>query len=160
MASAAVLPKQPGTDYVPPRLREANASDAPALAALYAVARPQAQLSTAALREWLSRGRALLVEDALGRVVAALRHWEEGDGWRVEPIVTHPEHRGQGYGRWLMTMLEADAIRSNIPFLALTITDVSVLPYYQRLGYRPVGDDPKDLGKRVGGVWQRTAGQA
>lgn len=160
MASAAVLPKKPGTDYVPPRLREANAADAPGLAALYAVTRPQAKLGAGALREWLSRGRALLVEDADGRVLAALRHWEEGDGWRVEPIVTHPEHRGQGYGRWLMTMLEADAIRSNIPFLAVTLTDTTVLPYYQRLGYRPLGDDQRELGKRVGGVWQRTAGPA
>lgn len=160
MASAAVLPKKPGTDYVPPRLRDAREADAAALAGLYAVARPQAGTGTAQLRDWLARGSALLVEDASGRVLAALRYWEEGEGWRLEPVVTHPDHRGQGYGRWLMTMLEAAAIRANVRFLAVELTDPSVLSYYHRLGYEAAGDGPLDLVKRVGGVWQRRSGPA
>ncbi len=155
MASPAVLPKKPGADYAPPRLRDARASDITSLARLYAVARPELALNAADFREWLSLNSTLLVEDAAGEVVAALRYGEEAEGWRVEPIVTHPDHRGQGYGRWLMTMLEAEAIRTNVPYLALQLTDPAVLPYYLRLGYRPVEDDQLDLVKRVGGVWQR-----
>lgn len=154
----AVLPKRPGADYAPPRLRDATLTDAPALAALYADARPSAGLDAASFRGWLNLHGALVVEEEGDGIVAAIRYQEEGDGWRVEPVVTHPDHRGQGYGRWLMTRLEADAIRSNVPSLALTLTDPEVLSYYQRLGYRPAGDDELELTKRVGGVWQRWNG--
>ena len=158
MPSPAVLPKKPGSDYAPPRLREATVADAAALADLYAVARPRLGLGAADFRAWLALNGALLVEEEVDGVGAALRYQEEGDGWRVEPIVTHPEHRGQAYGRWLMTKVEADAIRTNVPCLTLTLTDPAVLPYYHRLGYRPSGTDPLELSKRVGGVWQRRNG--
>jgi GNAT superfamily N-acetyltransferase len=133
-------------------------ADASALARLYDVARPRLGLSAGDFRTWLALNSALLVEEEGDGVVAALRYAEEGDGWRVEPIVTHPDHRGQAYGRWLMTKVEADAIRTNVPCLMLTLTDPSVLPYYHRLGYRPTGEDPLELSKRVGGVWQRHNG--
>lgn len=158
MPSPAVLPKKPGADYAPPRLRDATVADASALARLYDVARPRLGLSAGDFRTWLALNSALLVEEEGDGVVAALRYAEEGDGWRVEPIVTHPDHRGQAYGRWLMTKVEADAIRTNVPCLMLTLTDPNVLPYYHRLGYRPTGEDPLELSKRVGGVWQRHNG--
>lgn len=80
---------------------------------------------------------------------------EWSEGWRVEPIATLPSHRGRGFGRWLMTHLEASAIRGNVPFLALTIDDPEVLPYYRRLGYRQVDEGGRNLCKRVGGTWQK-----
>jgi len=158
VAGAAVLPKKPGADYTQPRLREATAADADALAFLYDTARPEKGASAAGLREWLGLNNALLVENDAGKVLAALRYGEEGEGWRLEPIVTHPDHRGQAYGRWLMTTLEADAIRTNVPFLAVKLSNPEVLPYYRRLGYGAAGTDPLDLVKRVGGVWQRQGG--
>ena len=85
----------------------------------------------------------------------AVRYREEDGGWRVEPIVTDPDQRGQGFGRWLMTTLEATAIRENVAFLALDVEAPTTLPYYRRLGYRPHGQEELKLRKRVGGVWQQ-----
>jgi GNAT superfamily N-acetyltransferase len=155
MRPAAVLPKRPGNGFTSPRLRAATSADAPKLAALWAKARPEAGVDQATLKKWLATGRALLLEDAAGRALAALRYHEEEGGWRVEPIVTDPNQRGQGFGRWLMTTLEADAIKGNVPFLALEVREPTTLPYYLRLGYRPTGDDELQLRKRVGGVWQQ-----
>lgn len=155
MSPAALLPNRPGTGFTSPRLRDATGADAGKLAELYACAKPRAGQSHGSLKAWLASGSAILVEDSGGCALAALRYRSEGDGWRVEPIVTHPDQRGQGFGRWLMTMLEADAIRGNVAFLAVDLDEPSTLPYYRRLGYRPVGDDELSLRKRVGGVWQQ-----
>ncbi|MBW6456096.1 MAG: GNAT family N-acetyltransferase, partial [Trueperaceae bacterium] len=101
-------------------------------------------------------------------LLAALRWREEGAGWRVDRVATRPEARGQGYGRWLATKVEALAIRKNVPFLLLSLpwADAGQLAYYERLGYR-VSDEPsrngahqppqRHLRKVVGGVWQRKA---
>lgn len=96
-----------------------------------------------------------MVEADDGAALAALCYKPDGDGWEVDPIATHPEQRGQGFGRWLMTMLEADAIRGNIKFLSIELTEPSVLPYYRRLGYRSESENELSLRKRVGGVWQK-----
>ncbi len=155
MASAAVLPRRPGTSAATPRLRTATGADAGRLAALYTAARPGTPSSPAELKSYLASGSALLVEDDSGEVLAALSYRPSSDGWQVEPIATHPDQRGQGFGRWLMTMLEADAIRGNVPFLSIELTEPSVLPYYRRLGYRSSDGNELNLRKRVGGVWQK-----
>lgn len=160
MASSTVLPKKPGAAHVPPRLRDATTADAEALARLYEVARPGRHEGADAFREWLTHNSVLLVEDGAGTVLAALKYREGTSGWVVEPIATRPDHRGQGYGRWLMTMLEADAIRTNVPYLAVKLSNPSVLSYYHRLGYRAKASDPLDLEKRVGGVWQKSGSAA
>ncbi len=158
MPSTALLPNRPVTGFTSPRLREATVADAAKLAELWSRARPGAGVSAAQLKQWLECGRAVLVEDAEGDVLAALRFRAEDDGWRVEPIVTDPDQRGQGFGRWLMTMLEADAIKANVAFLAIALDEPSTLSYYRRLGYRQDGDSELQLRKRVGGVWQRQEG--
>lgn len=155
MASAAVLPRRPGTSASTPRLRSATSADAGRLAALYAAARPNTPTTMEEQRTYLATGSALLVEDDSGATLAALRYQPSGDGWQVDPIATHPEQRGQGFGRWLMTMLEASAIRGNVPFLSIELTEPSVLPYYRRLGYRSSDERELSLRKRVGGVWQK-----
>lgn len=155
MVQSAILPKRPGNGFTSPRMRDATSADAGCLADLWARARPEAGASEQELKEWLATGRALLLEDAAGRALAALRYREENGGWRVEPIVTDPDQRGQGFGRWLMTNLEAGAIRENVAFLALDVEDPTTLSYYRRLGYRAVTDDEMKLRKRVGGMWQQ-----
>ncbi|MFA5595909.1 MAG: GNAT family N-acetyltransferase [Trueperaceae bacterium] len=152
---SAVLPNRPGSGFTSPRMRDATTADLGRLADLWARARPEAGVGKAALKAWLDSGRALLLEDAAGCALAALRYREEDGGWRVEPIVTDPGQRGQGFGRWLMTALEANAIRENVAFLALDVADRSTLSYYRRLGYRPSGDNDLQLRKRVGGMWQQ-----
>lgn len=155
MPQSAVLPQRPGNGFVSPRLRGATTTDAARLADLWALARPGSGVDQRHMKEWLASARALLLEDAGGRALGAVRFREENGGWRVEPIVTDPDQRGQGYGRWLMTALEADAIRENVAFLALTVQEPSTLPYYRRLGYRQHGESELELRKRVGGVWQQ-----
>ena len=155
MAQGAVLPQRLGTGFTSPRMRAATSADADRLAALWRRARPGSGVGVAELKAWLASNRALLLEDAAGHALAAIRYQEEAGGWRVEPIVTDPEQRGQGFGRWLMTALEASAIRENVAFLALDVEAASTLSYYRRLGYRPHGDDDMKLRKRVGGMWQQ-----
>jgi GNAT superfamily N-acetyltransferase len=165
--ATAVLPSKPGAAYAAVRLRNAGAADAERLAALYARVRPGPLATATGMRAWLATGWALFVEDQDGRVLAALSWraeasggeagtsddgWDEG--WRVEAIATLPTHRGRGFGRWLMTHLEASAIRGNVPFLALRLDDPELLTYYRRLGYRQVKEGSLDLRKRVGGTWQ------
>jgi len=168
VAASAVLPGRPGVSKPAVRLREAELSDAARLAELYttvANAAVDGSTGTAAarptptpqqMREWLTTAGVLLVEDTVtGRPLAAVRYKTAGDGWDVDRIATLPTERGQGYGRWLMTKLEALAIRGNVKCMTLDVHEQSLLPYYRRMGYRADPDDPARLSKRVGGVWQR-----
>ena len=149
------LPR-PGSAYEAAQLRWATLQDADRLVRLFAEARPTEPEAREEMLGWLEHGGALMLEDAHGTPLCALRWREEGDGWRVDRIATLPDERGQGYGRWLMTKVEALAIRYNVPELKLTLDREELLPYYQRLGYR-VGaenDEGVHLRKRVGGTWQ------
>lgn len=110
------------------------------------------------MHAWLDHGGSLVLQSAKGDLLCALRWRETEDGWEVDRIATRPEARGQGYGRWLMTKLEALAIRSNIPTLSLTLLEpeADLLAYYGRMGYQVTEQEAArvELKKRVGGVWQ------
>lgn len=156
----------PGQAYEAARLRSAEFKDIPELLGLYKVALGKAE-SEETLTGWLEQGGALVLENAEGNMLCALRWREEPnsegqDGWRVDRVATIPEARGQGFGRWLMTKVEALAIRTNIPTLTLTLDEVrdDLLAYYQRMGYEVVEKKPNEvtLSKRVGGTWQRKEG--
>lgn len=139
------------------RLRWAGLDDVPALCVLFRAARPDQSFEEAEMAGWLEHGGAIVLE-ASGRPLAALRWREEGSGWRVDPVASLPEERGKGYGRWLMTKVEALAIRTNIPTLTLDLPSTGHLPYYRRMGYRRLATDGEEavatLVKRVGGTWQ------
>ena len=156
----------PGHAYEAAHLRPAEFRDIPELLDLYKTALGKAE-SEAEMTAWLEGGGALVLEDAQGKMLCALRWREElnidqQDGWRVDRIATTPEARTQGFGRWLMTKVEALAIRSNIPTLTLTLDEArdDLLAYYQRMGYEVQEKKPKEvtLSKRVGGTWQRKEG--
>lgn len=144
--------------YEAAKLRRAGLSDLPALTALYRKARPGETETLASMSGWLGRGGSLVLQEASGSLLCALRWREAGNGWEVDRIATDPETRGQGYGRWLMTKLEALAIRSNIPTLSLTLSapEADLLAYYRRMGYQIVSQSGErvELEKRVGGMWQ------
>ena len=158
---------RPGLAYEAAEVRRATVADAPQLAALWRLAYPDESVDDMAA--WLEHGGALALRDRSGRILAALRWREEGDGWRVDRVATRPDERGQGYGRWLATMVEAMAIRQNVPYLLLSLPadDPEPIAYYRRMGYREAPTDPgPDAGdagatgpltlrKAVGGVWQR-----
>lgn len=135
--------------YAAAKLRGANFADAPLLAELYGEAVER-------VRELLEHGGGLILEDGEGEAWAALCWGEAGEGWRVERVAMRPEARGQGYERWLLTKLEALAIRANIPTLTLQLEhlDEATLRDYQRMGYHPLEPDSATLHKRVGGTWQ------
>ncbi len=157
MPAAALWPREAGAPRPAARLREATPADAERLAELYA-ASGAPQEDAAGIRAWLAKGGSLLVEREGGPVVAAVR-WQPTDaGWVVERVTTRPDERGNGFGRWLMTKLEALAIRGNVPLLDLVVDDEGLVPYYRRMGYRQEGPSPLRLTKRVGGVWQRQVG--
>lgn len=158
-----------GRAYEAARLRWAVESDADRLAALWREGREAdgldgAQETADVMRDWLEHGGAVFLEDAARRAVCAVRwRWHDG-GWSVDRIVTRPEARGQGYGRWLMTKLEALAIKRNVPTLTLDLDQDALLAYYERLGYREVergdgGVPTRRLVKQVGGTWQRQPGR-
>ena len=158
LPTAPVLGR-PGQAYEASRLRWAGLRDAERLAALWAQAYPDADVGERTVRSALERGGALLLEDRAGDILAALCWRDAKDGWEVERVATLPAHRGQGYGRWLMTRVEAAAIRANVPTLTLALpldTTRDQLAYYARMGYTEAERDDTTitLRKRVGGTWQ------
>ncbi len=138
------------------KLHTATYADAEALTALYQTAWNERE-DEAVVQGWLEGGGALYF--ACDRtIVCALRWRETPYGWEVGRLATLPDYRGQGFGRWLMTRLEALAIQHNVPELQLTLDEAQadLLPYYTRMGYRARSPDaPLTLCKQVGGVWQR-----
>ncbi len=158
MPAASALPAKPGVEAPRVLLREAELSDAPSLAELYQEAKPDAVATPANMAAYLNSGFALVVTDAANRVLAAVRWTSDPEGWNVERVATRKAEREQGYGRWLMTKLEAMAIKGNVKRLTLEIDDPGLLRYYGRMGYHPTEEGSLVLSKRVGGVWQRQAG--
>ena len=147
MPECAVLPGANGGAPTA-RLRRAELSDAGSLAELYCASEPEMQA-------WLETGGALLVENGKARPVAAVRWQPQAHGWRLEPPVMEHSDVEQAYDRWLLTKLEALAIKGNVARLDVALADPQQAPYFQRLGYRPATDDEELWSKRVGGVWQR-----
>jgi GNAT superfamily N-acetyltransferase len=144
--------------YEAARLRWAEFKDTDKLIALYNAARKTHDETSESMGAWLESGGALMQENSSGEILCAVRWRECPNGWQVDRIATRPDARGQGYGRWLMTKVEALAIRSNIPTLNLILDEArdDLLHYYQRMGYyvHEQNTDSLQLQKRVGGVWQ------
>ncbi len=155
MPAASALPVKGGEAHAKVLLREAELADAPALAELYRNAKPEAGATSSSMAAHLNSGYALLVTDAFGTALAAVLWTSNPEGWSIERVVTLASEREQGYGRWLMTKLEAMAIKGNVKSLSLEIDDPEQLRYYLRMGYRPASEGSTLLHKRVGGVWQR-----
>jgi GNAT superfamily N-acetyltransferase len=157
-ATASPLLGPPGQAYEAARLRWAALRDAERLAALWHDARPEPEAPAETMRAWLEHGGALMLEDEGGALLSALRWRDAARGWEVD-VATHPQHRGQGYGRWLLTKVEAAAIRANVPLLTLALpidAPAAQLAYFARIGYLEQRRSPEglELHKRVGGTWQ------
>lgn len=149
-------PVETNVRYLMSRLRWAESDDIDALCGFYQELRPDEANGREAMADWIEHGGAMLLDDEDDVILAALRWREADDGWRVDRIASRPAERGKGYGRWLMTKVEALAIRSNVPNLTMVLGSTESLPYYYRLGYRPVREtlDCTEIRKRVGGKWQ------
>ncbi len=153
-----------GRAYEAARLRWAGEADAGRLAALWRAGRDADGVDPSGedevgMRAWLADGGAVVLEDDRGVALCALRWRAAEGGWHLDRIATRPEARGQGFGRWLMTKLEALAIKRAVPHLSLDLPaeHEALRAYYRRLGYREAEVDGGvvRMRKRVGGVWQR-----
>ncbi len=153
--AASTTPAPAGAGAPKARLRWAGLADLDALCAVYRAARPDGGGDAQEMTAWLEHGGAILLESE-GAPIAAARWREEGGGWRVDPATDPDGDRQQGFERWLMTKVEALAIRANIPTLTVEAPGPDALPSYRRMGYRPLdaGDLEAPLVKRVGGTWQ------
>jgi GNAT superfamily N-acetyltransferase len=150
---------RPGQAYEASRIRLATSKDIGNLVALWQLAYPESITGPAEMAGWLEHGGVLTMEARDRTLLAALRWRHEDSGWRVDRVATRPEERGQGYGRWLTTKVEALAIKHSISHLRLTLPDEQddeQLVYYQRMGYALAHDDAegRTLRKVVGGEWQ------
>lgn len=157
----SLLQRPAGHAYEAAKLRWATHADLAALEELLAVARPEEPEPAGSMPEWLEHGGALLLENEEGVPLCAVRWRESEGGWQLDRVCTRPEARGMGFGRWLMTKVEALAIRYNIPFLTVRLPDGEMAAYYRRLGYSIAHEPQSDSAgtgvtarKRVGGVWQ------
>lgn len=139
------------------RVRLATLADADSLDRLFLEARTDESAGEPQMPEWLEHGGALLVEDPEGRTLSAVRWCEAETGWLLDRVATVPEASELGFDRWLMTKVEAMAIRYNVPWLWLNLPDDEFLDYYRRLGYSldETSSTPgATVCKRVGGTWQ------
>ncbi len=143
------------------RLRRAGLADAGRLAALSVQAAGRSGLSAEQMSTCIEHGGALYYEDESGPV--SMLAWQESAaGWELQPFRTSTDQDDLGHSRWLMTQVEALAIRLNIPRLCLRLGTGNNEDYYRRLGYERESADSNLLVKRVGGTWQlrQTGSQA
>ncbi|HKI58794.1 MAG TPA: hypothetical protein VKA00_06245 [Trueperaceae bacterium] len=160
MSWAATASAEPPVTQAPKaRLRWAGLADLDALCTVYRAARPGRaggdRDDAEEMAGWLEHGGAILLESE-GAPIAALRWREESGGWRIDPAADPSGEPGNGFERWLMTKVEALAIRANIATLTVELPSADALPTYRRMGYRrarPGSEDPTMV-KRVGGTWQ------
>ena len=103
--------------------------------------------------ENLEQGGALLLEDNAGELLCVLMWLETLEGWTLQQPAVLEAYRNQELDRWVLTKLEALAIKRNIPVLKMQLDDETRLPYYKRMGYG-LEEDSLLLSKRVGGTWQ------
>lgn len=154
-----------GEAYQATKLRWATLADGDRLQQLFSAAHGQQYDAGETMTDWLEHGGALLLEDQRGTALCGLRWRDAADrGWLLDRIATLPEARDLGFGRWLMTKVEALAIRYNIPSLTVTLNGSDELGYYRRLGYSELQDSAGNgaikVSKRVGGMWQMQGDQA
>ena len=131
------------------KVRLAGLEDAPKVAQLLGEVRGE-PTTPKEVEGTLEKGGALLLESS-DTLLCALLWLETPHGWTLEQPAVSEAYRDQELDRWVLTKLEALAIQRNVPTLNMRLDDETLLPYYQRMGYR-LGEGK--LSKRVGGTWQ------
>lgn len=83
-------------------------------------------------------------DDAEAVATCRVRHI--GDSAKIERVAVRPAHQGQGIGRKLMEFVLADQIKNpDIRHLKLS-AQLSVVPFYQSLGFVSTGAPYMDAG--------------
>jgi ribosomal protein S18 acetylase RimI-like enzyme len=104
-----------------------------------------------ALARYQQAGRAWIAAGPAGRPVGYLIADLVDGNLHVEQVSVHPSHAGQGIGRSLLDHAAARAAAAGLPALTLTtFTHVPWnAPYYQRCGFRCLGDAELTPGLRA-----------
>jgi ribosomal protein S18 acetylase RimI-like enzyme len=90
-----------------------------------------------------------LVGELNGRLMASVMGGYEGHrGW-VNYLAVHPDFRGLGYGRALMTAVEEKLLAVGCPKINLQVreTNAGVIQFYEKIGYK--NDHVVSFGKRL-----------
>ena len=119
--------------------QRADALDSPLQKQRETAERDFAELLPAGVRT--PKQRLWCVEDAAGTVVGYLWVEVNDDSRRafIYYVLMTPEHRGQGYGRQTLDLLEADLRPQGITHIALNVFSPNpALHLYERAGYRTV----------------------
>jgi ribosomal-protein-alanine N-acetyltransferase len=84
---------------------------------------------------------AVAEEDARDRVVGYCCRWRVTDEVHLLNVAVHPEHRGVGHGRELVTAIvdEARRGRARVVFLEVRAGNVVARRLYRQLGFRDLG---------------------
>ncbi len=139
---------------ISPRLhvKRASLGDAPRLAGLLRT-REGEQLTGAQLSDCIEHGGALYFEDEHGPV--SVLAWQESPaGWDLLPAGLREDQDDDGHERWLLTQVEALAIRLNVPRLSLEPLEGTDPGWYRRMGYEQESTRSPRLVRKVGGTWQ------
>jgi ribosomal protein S18 acetylase RimI-like enzyme len=134
------MPERPGTHS----LRPATAADAPGVAALVQAAYghyverigmlpgPMTEDYAEVIRE-----RQVTVAERDGAVVGVLVLAVTDEGFLVDNVAVHPDHRGTGLGRALLELAEAEARRAGFDSIYLYTHEQMTenLALYSRIGY-------------------------
>lgn len=79
--------------------------------------------------------RVYLAEDRTAMLTALPVRWQNRDAAYLYAVATHPEFRGQGLCRNLMTYAERDLRNQGYSYTTLCPAEASLYRFYQSLGY-------------------------
>jgi ribosomal-protein-alanine N-acetyltransferase len=93
------------------------------------------------LEEMDNRNARLMAFRLEGRIIGYICFWMVMDEAHLMNIAVHPEQRGRGYGRAIMTYLEAVCVQEGINRLLLEVgrRNAPARSLYKKLGFGSIG---------------------
>ncbi|HTK79227.1 MAG TPA: GNAT family N-acetyltransferase [Rhizomicrobium sp.] len=82
------------------------------------------------------------LRDDAGRLVGGVAARLAGDSMYLDIVWSDETVRGQGHGRTMMDMIEAEGLRRGARGAWLYTMSWQARPFYEKLGYRCVGEIP------------------
>lgn len=94
------------------------------------------RLTVDGARQNLEAGGGFLIEDD-GVALGCVCYWNDGSTLDLMKLAVHPNARGRGLALQLVSAVEAHAVQAGFEriLLAVSLYNLSVIPFYERLGY-------------------------